>query len=751
MTSDSSSFEVGIEFSSVLAAISKQIYDTPYAFLRENLQNAIDASRMQARRGKTSSSDPSLRIDIEVQENSVRIRDRGIGMSSDDLRHLYWTIGASGKRNEEARAAGCVGMFGIGGFANLGVCEKLVVISQTEQSNGGNRTELGRSEIDSTVGLPQVALQPSTDAFPRGTIVEGILTDPVEGDHLRQYIEEIVRYCREPIYFNDNLISGQRPISQHQVQESIDSQTWSHYGIDISGKLFRIDEQTLGASLEGLSIAGESARLSGALRFEGDGIDIRKQGFKLCSHTVNTRIGVSGFIDCDLLSPTAGRDSLNAESSALVAKIVAAMEREAVLAVLESGDLIEQHTRIFRYVRMNGLVERIGNVTIQAHGGLEYSLHQLKAGASNGTQIYFGSAGNAALTNVLHSRGHIVVYLPSDNHKAASIRDFLASVGATDLKGQVEFVEQYTDLNRFEKAFLAELSETISNVYQVSRVTLTPGCLTEDVPIYVANPSSSAATPLRILVDVRHEDVEKLAQLGITPLFRSMVSAFCREYLGTTLRSRSPKFFGSGAVNLDWLAKNRSETWILLTDDIAVVNRAVRRDVVRAGDVRVVTASPGPGHIQTNSNDEGIEPKLVKIVGAGDDFAGLDGYYLRIPNSASVAYGDVIVASEDHGAVWMGNKILLLASDGLSSAFQFEVRLDRLLLTADATSLSQGAVAIEGSIQQLFEGLYFPLPSELETYLVPTGNQEIRIEVLCDWLDFASSRSWEAREVGAPI
>ena len=751
MTNHSNSFEVGIEFSSVLAAISKQIYDTPYAFLRENLQNAIDASRVQARRGKLSPGDPSLRIDVEVQGDSVRIRDRGNGMSSEDLRHLYWTIGASGKRNEEARAAGCVGMFGIGGFANLGVCERLVVISQTEQSDGGNRTELDRSEIDSAVGLPQVALQPSTEAFPRGTIVEGILTAPVEADQLRQYIEEIVRYCREPIYFNGVLISGDQPTSQHQVEASIDTRTWSHDGIEISGKMFRIDGQTLGASLEGLSVAGEPAQLSGVLRFEGDGIAIRKQGFKLCSHAVSTRIGVSGFIDCDLLSPTAGRDSLNAESSALVAKIVAAMEREAILTVLESRDLIEQHTRIFRYVRTAGLVDRMGNVAVQSHGGLEYSLDQLKARANSGSQIYFGSAGNAALISVLHSRGHIVVYLPSDNHKAAAIRDFLGSVRATDLNGQVEFVEQYTDLGRFEKAFLAELSETISNVYQVNRVTLIPGRLTEDIPIYVANPSSSAATSLRILVDVRHEDVKKLAQLGITSLFRSMVSAFCREYLGPTLRSRSPKFFGSGAVNLDWLAKNRSETWLLLTDDIAVVNRAVRRDVVRASDVRVVTASPGPGHTQPSANDEGIEPKLVKIVGAGDDFTGLDGYYLRIPNSASMAYGDVIVASDDHGAVWMGNKILLLASDELSSAFQFEVRLDRLLLTADATSLSQGAVAIESSIQQLFEGLYFPLPPELEDYLVPTGNQEIRIEVLCDWLDFASSRSWEAREVGTAI
>ena len=507
MANESSSFEVGIEFSSVLAAISKQIYDTPYAFLRENLQNAIDASRMQARRQLIHTSDPSLRVDINVQRDSVRIRDRGIGMSSDDLRHLYWTIGASGKRNEEARAAGCVGMFGIGGFANLGVCEKLIVISQAPQSDG-YRTELVRSDIESAVGLPQVAQQPSTEASPRGTIVEGILADPAEEHQLRQYIQEIVRYCREPIYFNDDLISGERPDSYIQSQTSDASQTWSHDGIEIKGRLFRIDEQTLGATLEGLQVAGEASQLSGTLRFEGNGIDIRKQGFKLCSHTVNTRIGVSGFIDCDLLSPTAGRDSLNAESSSLVAKIVAAMEHAAVLAVLESSDLIEQHTRIFRYVRTHGLVPRMGKVTVQSFGGYEHSLDELKARAGNGTQIYFGSTGNAALTNVLHSRGHIVVYLPSENHKSAAIRDFLASVGATDLRGQVEFTEQYADLSRFEKAFLAELSETISNVYQVSKVALTPGCLTEDIPIYVANPSSSVGTSLRIFVDVRHEDVE---------------------------------------------------------------------------------------------------------------------------------------------------------------------------------------------------------------------------------------------------
>ena len=317
-------------------------------------------------------------------------------------------------------------------------------------------------------------------------------------------------------------------------------------------------------------------------------------------------------------------------------------------------------------------------------------MDEILSRARQGTQVYFGTAGNAALINVLQARGHLVLNLPADNHKAAAIREFLSEVNASDLKGQVECEEEYTDLSRFEKAFLAELSETITSIYQVPNVHLLPGKLTEDIPIFVANAYSNASSALRILVDVRHQDIQKLERLGMTSLFRSMVSAFCREYLGTTLRSRSPKFFGSGAVNLDWLAQYRSEAWILLTDDIAVVNRAVRRQVVTASDVRVVTATPGNEATQLERGVHGSEPKLVKIMGGGEEFAGLEGYYLRIPNSATQAYGDVIIASDDRGAIWMGNKIHLMASDGISTAFQFDITLDELMFDLGTKALSQG-------------------------------------------------------------
>ena len=43
MTEKHSSFPAGIDFEKVLRIISKQVYETPLAFIRENVQNAVDA------------------------------------------------------------------------------------------------------------------------------------------------------------------------------------------------------------------------------------------------------------------------------------------------------------------------------------------------------------------------------------------------------------------------------------------------------------------------------------------------------------------------------------------------------------------------------------------------------------------------------------------------------------------------------------------------------------------------------------
>ena len=172
MSAGRSSFQVGIEFESVLKAISKQIYDTPHAFIRENVQNAIDAVRIQAFRDGQEPNDKRYAIEVLVEGRAVTVRDNGIGMSRANLQDYFWTIGSSGKRDSEARDAGCVGMFGIGGFANFGVCDSLQVTSQDARSSTGTHTRLSADDIRRAgAAIPLVAVGDSDGAAPRGTVV----------------------------------------------------------------------------------------------------------------------------------------------------------------------------------------------------------------------------------------------------------------------------------------------------------------------------------------------------------------------------------------------------------------------------------------------------------------------------------------------------------------------------------------------------------------------------------------------------
>jgi hypothetical protein len=127
-----------------------------------------------ARRFDAGPGDESYRIDITVDDKKVTVRDNGIGMLASELEGFFWTIGASGKRTQEAQTAGCVGMFGIGGFANFGVCDTLEVISQTDGVGHGTLTRLSESDIrKSGAAIPSVTVEKSDAAAPRGTIVIG--------------------------------------------------------------------------------------------------------------------------------------------------------------------------------------------------------------------------------------------------------------------------------------------------------------------------------------------------------------------------------------------------------------------------------------------------------------------------------------------------------------------------------------------------------------------------------------------------
>ena len=97
-----------IQLDRVLEVLCSQIYDSPLALLRENVQNAYDAILMRQYADKSDSYKPQIIITIDA--NQLSISDNGIGMNSDSLKKHFWTAGSSGKNNSEARAAGVVGI-----------------------------------------------------------------------------------------------------------------------------------------------------------------------------------------------------------------------------------------------------------------------------------------------------------------------------------------------------------------------------------------------------------------------------------------------------------------------------------------------------------------------------------------------------------------------------------------------------------------------------------------------------------------
>jgi hypothetical protein len=742
-----SSFPAGFDFESMLRIISKQIYETPLAFIRENVQNAVDAVRIQALRQGVDPSDAQFRIDVRLDGATIGVRDNGIGMTLDDLQNYFWTIGASGKRTPEALSAGCVGTFGIGGFANFGVCDTLEVTSQVAQAEHGTRTRLSKEGIETAgTGLPSISFDPSDDAAPRGTLVTGRLRQPGDVNQIREYLRDFVRYVPMGIFFNGEKLSQQK-LSDIDDRENLTQITsgvarWQEGDLIVSGRLFEDKKNALVASIDAIELASKSIQCTGQLRFEQGTIDAFKRGFKLCATAVGTTIGISGRLDCDQFVPTAGRDSLDAGTSSLIGRIVGCLERVAVDAVFETPERISQHTRLFQYIVARNMYAKLDNVRVNLADGSESTLATVKRRAVEGRlSVFFGLAKKQSLNQIMHARGHIVVLLSGDHFRQIAERTYLQQFcGAKPFDGVVDCAELYNDLNRFEKIVLSELELNISKAYEIKDFQLTPGKLTEDIPVFVKE--TPGTTHLEILVDTRHQELAKLQDLGFTPILYSLLATFCREYLGSTLKKWSPRFFGDGAINLEFIAKRRSELWILLKDDIGIVRKGGQRQVVTQSDVQVVNVGQQPPETKAR-------PRIVQIV---DELSAtsLAGYYIRLPDAAYNAYGDLLPGCDSRGLVWAGNRIEYVISDAVSASFKYEIRLDEVVAApSSGVNRAEGALALERPLQALYEGLYFPIPPVLERYLVPLGDKEIRIELYCDWFDVRTAKHWEPRQVAS--
>jgi len=338
----SSGIVFNVETKRVLEILAREIYDSPLALLRENLQNAYDAVRM--RFAKSGTLEDGGRIDIRVENGVISVTDNGIGMNEEGLRENFWKAGSSGKHSESARKAGVVGTFGIGAMANFGVCTRLTVETKTEGSEGYLCSIADRDSLkiaEQCITLEHIATEREV-----GTTVIAVLDNknPISPEKALQYLKPYVGLLPVPVYLNGSLIS----CNSLESRLPIAGRTFVSLGVNVlNDDLFkasfevRVDPngQVL-IFVTAITFGGNLTEGSLALLQSGGQLMGLRSNFGLAPIPSIGNYQFGGFANLSFLQPTAGREALSRESIDYVTRLIGLAERAAseLLATTQWAD-----------------------------------------------------------------------------------------------------------------------------------------------------------------------------------------------------------------------------------------------------------------------------------------------------------------------------------------------------------------------------------------------------------------------------
>lgn len=118
-----------VDLRGMVDLLSQHLYSSPRVYLRELLQNAVDA--VTARQAIESTAPAEITVRTGDQ---LAVTDTGIGLTEPEVHEFLATIGRSSKRDEEGLASTrerYIGQFGIGLLACFMIADEITVVTRS--------------------------------------------------------------------------------------------------------------------------------------------------------------------------------------------------------------------------------------------------------------------------------------------------------------------------------------------------------------------------------------------------------------------------------------------------------------------------------------------------------------------------------------------------------------------------------------------------------------------------------------------
>lgn len=115
-------YQFQVNMKGMIELLSEHIYSSPTVFIRELLQNGVDAVTVRKGIDETFQG----KITLFFDKDQLIFQDNGVGLTLEDMHQFLSVIGQSSKRGELAEKD-LIGRFGIGLLSCLVVDRKSVV------------------------------------------------------------------------------------------------------------------------------------------------------------------------------------------------------------------------------------------------------------------------------------------------------------------------------------------------------------------------------------------------------------------------------------------------------------------------------------------------------------------------------------------------------------------------------------------------------------------------------------------------